>query len=805
MQAPLPFSQKIVYYFSVMLGISALAYYVYCWFMGDSQAIDWQVLSRMQQLDHPLEQFSAEGQNYQIPGKVSYVIEQYVPSLMQIHAEPFYVLLVLFLLAISLIWAAATMLVAKHYYLVSILCILAGVSLDIDNVLDKTGILYTSLYIGLCIALSFWLFSSKNGPGLWLRVLGFLGIHIVLVYLISQYSAEARPLMLLAIKCIPSSLVFLSLLSCFVAYEILHVILSASTAGEGKMGLSNFLLGAFIYLGNVVLIYLHNIRYLDWQMIYISAFLLMAFSAIVGYLLLEKRPFVANGATFSYKIIYLAWAAICFAVGAFAFSTANDALLEAIEDAIIYSHVCIGIAFVAYVFFNFYPLFKQGLPIAKVVYKPMFFPLLYFMVGAVALMVAVLLNNGYFPIMQGFSGYYSALGDHSQAQEEYPMAEAFYVNALKFEHQNHKANYALASLAARQGDNQSAGKYYRLAVQKKPSPYAYAALAQSLEQEDLYFDALFALRDGLRSFPQSGELQNNMALIFEKSKALDSTRHYLQKAIEYAKNRQIPKANLLGFSLKHGFVNEIESWAQPSNCENYNALQANALAIDILKNKKDNQAQAVPSMPKDSSINYADLAHWSNYQFIKNKVGKKLDWPIAQLIQKKENEALLTDLTWLQIQNEYTDGNKLLALEQLQALAQVDTSQNHYLNTMYSTMLLKMQHENEPATPINSHEQAKALFLKFPLHRPIAEQAISYLNAHKQEQLAYNLLLSAKNILPANEALLQSYAMQCLKINMRGYAVDAFEELKRLQNSNTGLFKQQFEAALDAYDKSHQF
>jgi hypothetical protein len=796
-------SAKILQFFLLFVAVLAVGYYLFCWYMGDTQAISWQVLSQLQQQPLALQSFEVAGQHYQIPAKVMYVTEQYVPSLMQLHHGPNYIFLGMFVIAISALWAVSTQLPQLPYYIATGLLILFAVSLDVDALLGKTGVMYTAVYLAVSLGLSYWFFLQKYNPNMVLRYLVFLALQLIVLLLVMRLSTEPAALLLFSVKALPAALVLLLLLSMVVAFDIPSIVLDIATGGGTRHGLLNFSVATVVYLGNLLLLYLHNILVINWQMMYLSAFLLLLFSVIVGYLLLGRKPwYIADIQV--YRLLYLGMAIIAFGYCCFAFATANDALLEAAEDAIVYSHLAIGIVYVVYIFINFLPLFRQQLHVGKVQFKPLFFPLRYFIIGAILFIVAILINNGYFPVMQGFSGYYSAQGDYARSTQNYTMAEAYYKNALAYEHQNHKANYAMASLAAQQGDNPTAGTYYRLAVQKKPSPYAYAALAQALAQEDLYFDALFALRDGLRVFPQSGQLSNNLGLQYEKAKALDSAHHYLSLAQKLSGKPQIPKANQLAIAIKH--QNYRPNLAQKAETNySYNALVANTLATNILNKQKPSLPPSQPQIPADTALNLADLAQWNNYLFLQNQAGIAATQQLSALAQNPKNQDLSQDLAWLQMQNDYAAGNKIQALSYLQSLVAADTSAQGNLQSMYNTMLLKMQTETAPSQPIKNIQTAESLFARYPMNPAIQQQTIAYLHQQKQHQKAYNLLLMAKNNLPPQASILKLYSLACLQMYMRHYATEALTELKKLNPAEHTAFSATFAAALAKYDTAHAF
>lgn len=736
-------------------------------------------MSQLYEYPVSLEQYNVSGKTYELPGKVMYVTEQFVPSLQWVPEWSNYVFVVSFIIGFALLSAFYIDLSSYQYYICSGLAMLAIVSFDIDGLMHTTQSIYTGVALAMYILVSFGLFWFKNKVRFTIRFLWFLIWFGIIVAFIFYKSPEPKPLVLFAAQIIPTAFVLFCLLSFLVGYQAIYLILKISTQVKQQNGLPNFLIGTSIFIVNILLIYLNNTKVIDWNILYISPFVFLLLAVCIGLTHVES----SFGRLSAY--LHLKWAVIglcfvAFGLLSFGFIAANDPLIEACEDAVLYSQIGFGLLFLLYVVLNFGTMFRQQLAIWQVVFKPMIFPFYYFKIGAIALIVTLLAVNEYFPLFQMASAYYSAKGDHAMATNQYPLAEAYYKNGIAYERQNHKVNYAMASLAALQGDNITAGTYYRLAVQKKASPQAFVALSQSLKDEDLFFEAIFALKDGFKQFPQSGEIANNLALLFEKSKAYDSTRIYLKKAYDLCDKNQIPKANTIAFSLKNGFLNEQQDWAKTTDGETYNALVANSIALNIVKNSMKLPKLEQAAISKDSVLNTADLAYWNNLTILTNKQGKAIELPIKQWTAQEGNFSYAGDLAWLNIQNQFFGQDKSRALELLQQKMLVDTSR--FTNLWYNTALLKMENEapNSSESNLKTVEDALNLYQKYPLHVGGLQKIQAYLNAQKQDRKAYDLLLKSKLLAPKNTEILKLYIVQCLKINMNDYAKDGIAELVNL-------------------------
>ena len=160
--------------------------------------------------------------------------------------------------------------------------------------------------------------------------------------------------------------------------------------------------------------------------------------------------------------------------------------------------------------------------------------------------------KSFYTLNQAVASYYNSLGDHQVANHDYRFAEVAYKQAIGAEFRNHKTNYALASLALLQNDNETAAVYFKRALAKNPSPYAYEGLARSFSDRDRFFDAMFTLKEASKHFPKNTEILTNLAYLYNKAKQLDSSLIYLEKAQEFSSNSLITASNLVAFWAKNG-------------------------------------------------------------------------------------------------------------------------------------------------------------------------------------------------------------------------------------------------------------
>lgn len=794
---------KPLFFISLILLAITFLGYIYSWYSGVNQVISWQILSELGDKMAIIDRFTLGSQAFEIPAKVYFVTEQYVASNMAISQPAAYSWLIIYAISISFLMALVTNLKSYWYYLANVGVILTLVSLNFDTVFGSSNYMYSGIILGIYIAISYYFFAFNINIGLIWKVVIFAIFLGIIIISVTYLSTEPLPFLFLASQSIPSAMVISCLFIFWTSFEIVLGILAVSTNGGGKNSFLNFTIGSLIFLFNILLTYLHNTNHIDWVMNYLSPFAVLVLSIGFGFWNLSKKKNLFSDLFDSLSIAY-----VLFSIGstltlgfvAYAFATGNDPLVEALEDAILYTHIVMGFCFFAFVFFNFLPLFRQKLDVAKIVFKPLQFHLYYFRAAAVLIIFAILVNNQFFPIMQSFSGYYNALADHSAATEQYKLAETYYKTALAYERQNHKSNYALASLAAVQNDNTTAGSYFRLAIQKKPTPYTFVALSNTLQKADLFFEAMFALKDGLKKFPKSGELQNNLALLFEKSKVLDSSLVYLEKAKINSEKPEIPEANILAFFIKYGDKAKQISAMERVSDKKYNSLLANTLALNLILDKK-KPIKNYFEFDNDFTLNIANYAQMNNQ--ILNKVN--VNFPFQKIIENDANFNLVNDLEMTQFFSNYFKGKKILALESLQNQIVNDTTESsRYKQLLFNTLLKKTKEETitEPMEMPNQNS-ALALIERNPLNLAILTKGTEVLNKEGNSKHAYEALLNAKKWKPESAELQKLYILQCFKIHMIPYAKEGMASLKTISPVEYKTFLPVYQAQIALVEKEN--
>ncbi len=633
--------------------------------------VRWNVVSELSETTAVVDVLQLGQWQYGISTPTHLVTESFMSSVMEVNAVTIYLFWGGALIGLSLVLAALTTMSRFWYLAGTILFILflAFARLETLRVFGAENRLLfltaTILYGGV----SYYFHAFRPDLGISTRIAGIAGVSIVLAALVSFGAASAVPALTAAAYSFPLWLVATMLFLLVSATEIMAGLVWLSTsgqAGKGRSGLVQFIVISVLYLLLLLLIYLQNTRQIDWNVTLVNPFYLALVSGILGIWGFRRRadstqgvlPFRTTGFW-----LYIGLFVIAASFGGLMAGTANDPVLETLEDTVVQGQLAMGLLFLFYVLINFYELFQQKLAVYKVLYKPLRFGLTQTRLFGFAGVVILFSMQRLLPLNQAIAGYFNGLGDLHATTEEFTLAEQYYKLALQQEFQNHKSNYALASIALKQGDRNAAAYYFRQSLLKNPSPQAYAGLSGILTQESLFFDAVYSLQEGLRRFPANGELLNNLGMLYSKTNVADSAYYYLDLAKANAARPEIPATNLLAILAKSTDSGLLDSLAAGSDKRDYLSWQTNWLAVQNMRQQFQKEDFNKNAVPKDSLLSVSSLAYLLNYAT--NQAG--FDSLPATLLPKLavKNPMLSQDLSLAALYSQFYSGNKLKALETL--------------------------------------------------------------------------------------------------------------------------------------------
>ncbi len=795
------------YFFTLILLVISFVLLAVAWFRGLENVITWDVLSELNERPIVLDRL-ANTDSLGVQAKAYFVSEQFLAPPMQVNQTATWLFSLCWLLGIVVLITAISAMRSIWFYvgIASVMFVLA--SLRIEAFFGLTGYSVSLLLIALYAGLAFYFNAFKPDFEPIKRFFSFLTLTVALVCIGFGFGSLHLHL---AAYSLPSAMIMTVGFVFWISFEIVNGLLFMATSNRSSNALTHFSVLSLIYLGNVIVLFLQNTKSISWQLFTFSPFLLFLTSLVLGIWGLKKReiliensmPFDESGA-----FIYTGGGIISVATMTFAFATANDPLIESLEDTIVYTHLAMGILFFFYVFFNFSLMLSQGLEVHKIVFKPRFFSL-YAVRGVAAVLIFSLVNNfNYFPIFQGVAGYYNSLGDLHTSTGELKTAEIYYQQALRYEFQNHKSNYSLASLALKQGDNTTAGGYFRQALLKQPSEYAYAGLGSCLLKENLFFDAVFALKEGIKKFPQSGELQNNLGILYDKTSVADSAYYCYNQATQNARRPEVAEANVTSFWVRNPdlLTSDLNTFLSQKSSNPYPSVQANLLALANIKRValptglKDNW------IPKDSALNIMQFACLYNKAMASVYTQTQPVLPLLNLANKEANSDFYSDLLFAHAVQEYYSGDKLMAFDIVSSQAAADTTKtgNNYRTTLGIWLAREEEYGDDYASVASSKALETALKVH-PFNASLLRQFTQISNTSKQPKQAYEALVTALKFRPDTPALLKLYAMQALEIKMISYAEEALLHLHDVTPpADYQAFLPQYEAKLALVEKGSE-
>lgn len=463
-----------------------------------------------------------------------------------------YIFLALYAICLVVLLSHSTTLPRFWFFVSMGLFALLLISLRLETLLVFSSYgkwaLGTALFLFLLPA--YYLAIIKPRTALNIRMAVFGVVTIVFGVFLSLTAETEQALFHLACNSYYSSLVLTIVFAFMVGHEIPAAFLRAITHGSTRGGVSNlyhFIAVSILLVGNSVLLYLENTGLYRHNLFTVNAWWLLAISAVLGIWGYRQRAPVYEP-MYSFRpagaFIFMALAFLAFGNISIRFLQGNDSALESIEDAVVLGQLAYSTAFFLYIIANFFTLLYRNVDFSGILYRPPRMPYTTARIAGAVIILALFLKGNSVPYYQAISGYYTALGDLHYATGSPDNAEVYYRNASLFFRYNHRANYVLG---IRDWDKYRRGEaiiHFMESVQKNPSPQAYLALSELYDQDNRYFDALFAIQDGLARFPGDGRLLNNLGLHYLNIKSSDSAYFYLEKAIEKKVASNKARANL---------------------------------------------------------------------------------------------------------------------------------------------------------------------------------------------------------------------------------------------------------------------
>jgi Flp pilus assembly protein TadD len=687
------------YLFALGTLMLSLLCYLYSFWWGDRALIQWSTQSELEDIPVVLDSFRQGIFNLQVDAFNYVLTERFIATDMAVNITAGSLFMGFLALGVVIVLTVLTFL-SRFWYVAGMAAfIVLLVSFRIE-LLALSGLTDRSPFITLITlygGLSYYFHAFRTHTSLSVRLLSLVLLTGLVALVMAGTATVSYPALHLSNYGIWVPLLigiaFTFLIAAEIPYAFLYLVTRSNTPGSRNSFL-HFSVACAIYLFNLLIIYLKNAGIADLDLLFLSPYVIYVFSAVLGIWGHRTRSQLYEGIIPHQPygaLLYTALGTISTATFAYLFATGNDPLLEVFEDVIVFSHLAMGLMFFLYVVFNFGDLLQQNLKVYKVVFKPARMP--YFMVRAASalIMVAFFMYANMVPYQQALGGYYNGLGDLSTATKEYFLAEQYYKMGLEYSLNNHKSSYALGSLARLQNDPIATEYYFRQATLKNPRPYDYANLGSLQIGGDHFFEALFTLKEGVRKFPESGELYNNLALLYNRTSLADSAFLYFDLSREFAARTEVPASNLQAF------------WAKNSGAVNVDSLQSRAPALEylpfltnrtVLQNLTGNQArkELEPRLHRDSTLNRNTFAYLFNQAVGQaQQPDTTLPQTYLRLEQRPDNGLYAEDLAFARACYEYRYGNRGAAIATMKNLAQQATDRADLFNRVLGAWLLQQQ------------------------------------------------------------------------------------------------------------------
>lgn len=635
--------------YTIMLVIFVISILTLAYFhiQGIEGILGWSVIAQSEPVQIVMEAFKVGPFSLKTSADSQVFSLKYLGNLPEVNTISYYTFIIITALCFNVLIAIITTLPRFWYFVGTSLLVIALVNLKLELLLlfgfdNKVGVIMAML---LYVPLTYIFHAIKSEVTFIKRLLSFITVTTVFALIIYFFSEVKAPFFHIAtygfLNAFILSLVFILMIAHEIVATFIYLLTRSSvgTGNAGKSSIVHFSVISLIYLINLTLAYLHETRVIDWDFLYINLFLLLGISTMIGIWSYANRE-EQYGSLFKFKPIgaffYITMAVCCFTTIAHFSATGNDPALEVFRDFIIYGHLGYGLIFVIYVFANFLDPLRRGMPVYKVLYKPLSMPYFTFrLAGLIAFIAFLVKSNWEVPVNQSFSAYYNGLGDLHLEIDNKPVAGHYYWEGSTYGYNNHKSNYALAALAVEDKNFEKAIEKYKTATIKNPSPQSFTNLSSIYADKKEFFNALFTLQEASEVFPENGQILNNLGLLYSKTNVLDTAAVFIDKATKIRDTKGTAGSNMLSLLA----INDIPVHPD-SVIEEYDIEQA-PVAINnslVLRNKL-----AIPSTAgfdsNDSTLSYLEASLLYNVAFNYLFKEDSLDtWPLLQYSMLPQNQ-----------------------------------------------------------------------------------------------------------------------------------------------------------------------
>ncbi|MGB0522927.1 MAG: hypothetical protein ACPGJS_08195 [Flammeovirgaceae bacterium] len=635
---PLPY--RLLYSLSFLILLAFLALLGYSAWIGDGAIMQWYPEGELEVVKVLLDRFTKNFFEFTIDADAYLLVEEFKATPLQINHLAYYLHLAGLVIGCILLLTAISDMPLAWYAggITFVVFLIAVMSLELNRVTNKVDDKSLTLIMITVVAAVSYLFKSllKN-TSYFLRILVYSSIIGGFMWYIGENTQLNHSVMQATSYSIVLPLLMLAGFCLLNGHEMVRAITFIVTNSSGKIGgrTIRFILLSVFYILNLIYTFAHLNYGYDLDIYYLNPAMLLIITTLLGIWGFRNReethymklfPFAPTGA-----FVYLGMAIIAASTLSFSIATGNDSFREMCEDVVMYGHIGMGLAFFAYVYFNFKSLIDAGKKAHRVLFKPLNIDYAWSWIFGVLVAFGFMLGNGFYIFYQGFSAYYISQADLEWVEGDSYSAKQFYNLALQYDLNSHRANYSIASIALEDNKRLDAYIFFEEAQKFDYRPYDYAQMAAIKNQENDYYEALFDLQLGVERFPKSGELLNNLALQFNQTNLADSAYIYFDLARKTAKMPEVVESNLFSIWTKYDFRQDIDSLYSDWKPRNYIGTRSNELAYLNKIGQSTDQQLDLELLP-DSVLTTPQLCYLYNYALNQYKSGND---SLLQVLREK--------------------------------------------------------------------------------------------------------------------------------------------------------------------------
>lgn len=642
------------------LAVMALAaYLLYVWNLGDANILHWVWSPELDVLKFGYRSITEESFQLNQEGKSFLITGKMLPSFVAV--EPYVYTLYFWMQMLATVWMLSALPGLRRFpFFIGLILMallitqmdLVGLGVFMESITDPRYLLdhprrpYFFLFIAYgVLLLPAYVFQQFVKVPFLLRLL-VNGLMAALLIWLGSSSPMPDPMRHIVVHSYAVPMLMAAALVLLTAHEPVRAMVwltSATGMINSARPERRFLLLVAVYVLYLVygVLYLADNFYLDFPPP--DPFVLLVITAVFSvWGMAQRRPHweaLADDAH-SIPLLHIGAVLLVLATAAFAWGTGNQAMVKAIGQYALYCHAGMGVAFGFYVIQNFRKLYADHQPVYKVLFKPLDMDFGTTQGIGVFLIGAILFAVQFGPFRRAVAGYQLNHAERAREAGNFNQAIDYLLNgAVQYHPVNFREHFTLGELYMRQNKLAEAEAFFEKVHYRDPSPFANAWIAEIKSKQNNFIYAITELERGLRKFPQSGELYNNLALSYNQTSLADSVLANFMKAKRFAEDRAVIRANMFALWTKYDFDEKmVDNVVMETAREAYTAtIRANELAFLNQSGRTTTDDFELALLDGDA-LTTDQLAYIHNYVLNKKGlIGKPLIDRIHQLIAVEDN------------------------------------------------------------------------------------------------------------------------------------------------------------------------